>query len=184
MTTPRTVFAVPVLLLAACGGDAPQEEPEAEEVVVTAAAEAPGPEANADAVWSHLTAEDYRATWSLWPGRGELYTGQEPHGMLLTTYVNSIAAQGLAVGADRLPAGSIIVKENYMPDSTYAAATVMYKVPGFDPDNNDWWWLKRLADGTVEASGQGQGCINCHRGVQGTDYVWTIQLDAAESGQQ
>jgi hypothetical protein len=131
-------------------------------------------------VWAHLEGEAYAANWDLYPGRGELYTGAMPHGMLLTTYVNSIAAEGLASGAELLPAGSIIVKENYMPDSTFAATTVMYKVPGFDADNNDWWWLKQLADGTVEASGRGVGCISCHRGVAAMDYVWTKQLEATE----
>lgn len=52
--------------------------------------------------------------------------------MLLTTYANTTAYQALQAGqvAD-LPPGSIIVKENWMPDSTFDAATVMYKVDGY-----------------------------------------------------
>lgn len=165
------------VVLAACGGEAPEPDTAPPpEPAPTPAATTEGPEANADAVWQHLQAEAYRDNWDLWPDRGELYTGQEPHGMLLTTYVNSIAAAALANGVEAMPAGAIIVKENYMPDSTFAAATVMYKSPGFDAENNDWWWLKRLADGTVEASGKGAGCINCHRGMQANDYIWTSQL--------
>lgn len=163
--------------LVACGGEAPEPDttpPVEPAPTTTVSAEIPEPDA--DAVWQHLQDEDYRENWDLWPDRGELYTGQEPHGMLLTTYVNSIAADALANGARAMPAGAIIVKENYMPDSTFAAATVMYKSPGFDAENNDWWWLKRLADGTVEASGKGAGCINCHRGVRANDYIWTSQL--------
>ena len=180
MKRTASVFLPAVFLLAACGGDAPEPpaEPPAEPVPATTIS-ADGPEANADAVWQYLQDEAYRDNWDLWPNRGELYTGQEPHGMLLTTYVNAVAAQALATGVEAMPAGAIIVKENYMPDSTFAAATVMYKSPGFDAENNDWWWLKRLADGTVEASGKGAGCINCHRGMQANDYVWTSQLQGA-----
>ena len=52
----------------------------------------------------------------------------------------------------------------------------MYKVDGYDADNNDWWWMKRLADGTVEAEGQAAGCINCHGGQRANDFIWTSQL--------
>lgn len=38
-------------------------------------------------------------------------------------------------GVGSMPSGAILVKENYMPDSTLAATTVMYKVDGFDPGN-------------------------------------------------
>ena len=182
---PRWIGLPGTLVLAvtalACGGDAPpepSEAPAAPEPAATPAADLPA--TDAEAVWEYLQRTDYRANWDYWPERAALYAGQEPHGMLLTTYVNSIAAAALTSGAPSMPAGAIIVKENWMPDSTYAAATVMYKSPGFDPENNDWWWLKRLADGTVEASGQGAGCINCHRGVQANDYIWTSTLGGGE----
>jgi hypothetical protein len=104
------------------------------------------PDTMGAAVWSHLEAADYHANWELWPGKGKLYTGQEPHGALLTTYLNPAAHAALTVMAGSMPAGAIIVKENYMPDSTLAAITVMYKVEGYDPANNDWYWVKRLAE--------------------------------------
>ena len=80
------------------------------------------------AIWAHLQQSDYRSTWTLWPGKGELYTGQEPHGMLLTTYLNDLALQALNSGASRMLPGAIIVKENYMPDRTLVAITTMFKV--------------------------------------------------------
>jgi hypothetical protein len=86
------------------------------------------PDTMGAAVWSHLEAADYSANWELWPGKGELYTGQEPHGALLTTYLNPVAYAALTGMAGSMPAGAIIVKENYMPDSTLAAITVMYKL--------------------------------------------------------
>ncbi len=33
-----------------------------------------------------------------------------------------------------MPAGAIVVKENYMPDKKLAAITVMYKVAGYNPE--------------------------------------------------
>ncbi len=32
--------------------------------------------------------EPYKKNFELWPGKGEMYPGKEPHGSLLTTYVN------------------------------------------------------------------------------------------------
>ena len=63
-----------------------------------------------------------------------------------------------------------------MPDSTVAAITVMYKVEGYDPANNDWYWVKRLADGTIEVQGRGAGCIGCHGAQKGNDYIFTGSL--------
>ncbi len=75
-----------------------------------------------------------------------------------------------------MPAGAIVVKENYMMDSTLAAVTVMYKSPGFNPEHNDWYFIKRLADGTVEVQGRGMGCQNCHGGVKANDYLFTSPI--------
>lgn len=132
------------------------------------------PDTTEAAVWNHLQDADYRANWDLWPDKGELYAGTEPHGMLLTTYANSTASAALAegMGAD-LPEGSIIVKENYMPDSTFAAATVMMKVDGYNPDHQDWLFAKYQPDGTVDAFGRAQGCQACHQQADGDDYVYT-----------
>jgi len=62
--------------------------------------------------------------------------------MLLTTYVNDLARDALTNGVSLMPAGAIIVKENYMPDSTLAAVTAMHKVSDYDPAHNDWYWAK------------------------------------------
>lgn len=127
----------------------------------------------AAAVWSHLQAEGFRDDWALWPGKGELYRGQEPHGALLTTYLNPLALDAVTNRSGILPDGAIVVKENYAPDSTLAATTVMYKASGYDPEHADWWWMKRLADGTIEAQGRVQGCIGCHGGAADNDYILT-----------
>ncbi len=160
------------------GGEAMEEE--GEEMMEEEGGEMMGqvemPDTTGAALWSHLESVDYRANWELWPGKGELYQGQEPHGALLTTYLNSEAHEALTGMAASMPAGAIIVKENYMPDSTLAATTVMYKVDGYDPDNNNWFWLKRLADGTIEVEGRGTGCISCHSAQADNDYIYTGSL--------
>lgn len=132
-----------------------------------------GPDTMAAALRAYLEEQDYRANWSLWPGKGRLYPGTEPHGMLLTTYVNRTAEDALLAGnsAD-LPPGSIIVKENWMPDSTYAAATVMYKVEGYNPEHQDWLFAKYDPRGSAEAFGRAAMCQACHQNAA-SGYVYT-----------
>lgn len=131
------------------------------------------PEPTASAVWNYLQAENYEARWAFWPGKDALYEGQPPHGAYLTTYVNPLALDALTNNAATMPTGSFIVKENYSPEKTLAAVTVMYKAPaGYNPEHNDWFWLKRTADGEVEAAGRVDGCQNCHQTSQ-RDYLLT-----------
>lgn len=131
------------------------------------------PKPEAASVWSYIESHDYRANWSFWPGKGELYEGQEPHGALLTTYVNDLARDALTNEAREMPRGAVIVKENYGPDRTLAAITVMYKAgDGYNTEYNNWFWMKRLADGTVEASGRVDSCQACH-GSSRRDYLMT-----------
>jgi hypothetical protein len=138
------------------------------------------PVAGRVALWEHLQSADYRANWELWPGKGEKYEGTEPHGMLLTTYLNEVAYDALTNAAGRMPADAIIVKENYMPDGTLAAITTMYKVEGYNAEAGDWHWVKFLADGSIDMDGMAQGkvamCIGCHTGKADNDYVFTGSL--------
>lgn len=131
------------------------------------------PDTTAQAVWAYLQEVDYRG-WELWPGKGELYEGTEPHGMRLTTYLNGAAHDALTTGSGPMPNGAIIVKENYRPDSTLAAVTVMYSAEGYDAEHNDYFWAKYQTDGSVDAAGRVQSCISCHttgeRGYLRTPY--------------
>ncbi len=158
----------------------PGESTRAEEAATPAPAAATTPGADAAALWSHLTSTDYGAQWALWPGKGRNYPGGEPHGATLTTYVNRAAADALAAGAPRMPAGAIIVKENYMPDGSLAAITTMSKIEGYSPAAGDWFWVKYLPDGSVDEAGAAQGrvsmCIQCHSGKADNDYIFTGQL--------
>ena len=49
-----------------------------------------------------------------------------------------------------MPSGAIIVKEHYSPAGELGAVTVMCKKSGYNPEHNDWFRVKELADGTIE----------------------------------
>ena len=138
--------------------------------------------ANGKTLYNYITKENNYKKWKMWPGTGALYPGTEPHGALLTTYVTNATFSAIEARSDILPYDSIIVKENYMPDKTLAAITVMYKEADYDPSNNDWFWAKYMPNGTIAAEGKVQMCINCHKqpkekyGNQINDYIFTSNL--------
>ena len=134
------------------------------------------PGADGSAVWNYIQEVDYQQNWKLWPGKGELYEGGEPHGALFTTYLNPIALQALQTKAGAMLNGSIIVKENYSPEAVFSLVTVMYKVNGYDAENNDWFWAKIGAGGDVQAEGKVMGCQVCHGAGRANDFVLTASL--------
>ena len=69
-------------------------------------------------LWSKMQGENYREDWEMWPGKEAFYKGKEPHGVLLTTYVNDTAYEAIENKEGKMPSGAIIIKENYMPDKT------------------------------------------------------------------
>jgi len=135
-----------------------------------------GPETDGVALRDYITNTTKYTDWKMWPGKQALYLGTEPHGMLLTTYVTDGAFSAIDGKKGSIPDRSIIVKENYMPDKTLAAITVMYKVKGYDQANNDWFWLKYAPDGTIDVSGKVQMCIDCHGGQKANDFIFTSPL--------
>jgi hypothetical protein len=180
MNTSRNLssIAISAFLVMACGGgDNMPADTASLPALDTAAGAASGmtPDTTAESLWAHLTSQNYQQ-WQLWPGKNRLYSGADPHGALLTTYVNQIASDAIASKAGQMPPGAIVVKENYMPDSTLAAVTVMHKVPGYDSANRDWYWLKRNADGSIDMAGRGGMCAQCHGKQSGNDYIFTGSL--------
>ncbi len=118
------------------------------------------------------------------------YKGVHPHGAVLTNSTSE-----LTMGDHT---GTIIVKKNFggegvSIDSVKAdaakylkAVTVMYKrEAGYDADNQDWFWAKFKADGSLDknpkgmqlagrvAKGKPKGCIACHQAAPGGDYIFT-----------
>ncbi len=134
------------MLLGACARAESDDTASREPAVMAGAAQ---PDTTGAAMWAHLQEVGYQSNWQLWPDKGELYTGRVPHGMLLTTYLNDVALRAVTTQAVSMPAGAVIVKENYMPDSTLAAVTVMYKRSGYNPAHNDWFFTKHLPSGEL-----------------------------------
>ena len=119
--------------------------------------------------------------------RTKPYEGTEPHGFVLETLYGTVTVNGHT--------GTAIVKRNYGPEGLTpdqvsddpsrkpAAVTVMFfREKGYDADNKDIFWVKYLADGSLDknpkgmmlagkvAKGADAGCIACHSGADGGDY--------------
>jgi hypothetical protein len=116
----------------------------------------------------------YRA-WGLWPGKGNLYKGTEPHGSLLTTFVNGTAFYSIKK-KNGMADSSLVVKENYTADKKFIALTVMYKIKGYNPEAGDWFWVKYGPDGKAEVSGKVKECIDCHRKMKDNDFIFTGEV--------
>ena len=171
--------------LVGCDVQGDEMEETGDEVQLEVPPEAPGtpgddgmPDTTAQAVWTFLQDADYPTSWDFWPGKDRFYTGTEPHGQLLNTYLNAAAAATVAGGVDApLTSGSMVVKENYAPDSTLAAITVMYKHEGYAADTGNWFWAKYGPEGGVEAAGRVESCLQCHAAAESTDYLMTAMQD-------
>ena len=137
------------------------------------AGDGPLPPAEGQAVYDYIPKTSPYQNWPLYPGKDKFYTGRHPHGALLTSYVNEIALNGINNKAGTLANGAIIVKENYMPDKTLGAVTVMYRAKGYDPDSGDWFWAKYMPDGSIEKAGKVAGCIGCHTAAINNDWIFT-----------
>ena len=116
------------------------------------------------------------------------YGGVNPHGKMLETFYTT------ATIGDHT--GNLIIKRNFGPEGVTAdqvlaepgkhlgAITVMYqREEGYDPDNQNWFWVKYLPDGSIDknpkgmmlagmvAKGADVGCIPCHSSED--DYIFT-----------
>ncbi len=139
----------------------------------------------ANDLWTSMVNESYVGEGSI---KSRPYTGQHPHGAILDTIEGPINIDGKI--------HNIIIKRNYggpgvskdavanNPAKFLKAVTVMLKRPGYDPDNNDWYWVKYKASGEIDtnpkgmklagmiAKGMPTGCIACHTGAPGGDMVF------------
>lgn len=127
-------------------------------------------------LWEQLKKMDYKSKFKMWPGKTSFYQGTEPHGSLLTTYVNIPAFMNIVGKKGMLPEGSMVVKESYSADKKPMSITVMYKVRAYNPDAGDWFWAKYAPDGKVEAEGKVDACIKCHSAKKDNDYIHTGSL--------
>ncbi len=125
-----------------------------------------------------------------WKLTTEIYRGQSPHGKWLRLF-----STWVTVESKHYP---IIVKDNYggrgvTPErigedreNWLKAVTIMLqREEGYDPDNQNWFWVKYGKDGTIEendkgmklagrvAKGMNKGCISCHGQAGGGDYLFS-----------
>ena len=171
---PPACITIVLVLLAACGpGEPPPTAtPYPTFPPPTATPYPEWPDTTADSMMAYLEREDYQSTWKLWPEKGEKYMTSGGHSVLLTTYVNPLAYAAVVGKSGVMPPNAIIVKDNHTPEGELRGTTVMYKVDGYYPEHNDWYWLKVLPDGTVDVEGTPDGCVVCHAEVKDNDYVW------------
>jgi len=131
------------------------------------------PPPDGEKVWQYISTDNPYTDWDHWPGHSGMYPGKSPHGAYLKLYANPIAINAANEGKP-MPAGAILVKENYGKDKkSLMAVTPMYKVEGFNSDAGDWFWAKYGPDGKVMASGTPKGCIQCHQVKKSNDWIFT-----------
>ena len=125
-----------------------------------------------------------------WKMKSSFYPGNSPHGKFLRIYYN-------LVNVDDEPY-HVIVKDNYggegasmqsvssNPEEYLMAITIMVqRETGYDPDNNNWYYVKYSPGGMVMENSEGMqlagrvakgmdtGCIACHANAEGGDYLFS-----------
>ena len=133
---------------------------------------------SAAALFTMISQTDPFQQWGEFPDRTGTQSSVLPHGPRSRVFINASVEAALASFEGQLPDGSIIVKENVgtSPEVTEAVLTVMWKVAGFDPENNDWFWANMMSDGQIVAEGKVQGCTACHGGARSNDFIFVQQF--------
>ncbi len=142
--------------------------------------------AYAKAVWTAMT--DAKLVGAKAIG-SRPYEGTEPHGLILESLYDEVSVNGhtglIIVKRNYLPAGTTIEQVANDPGKYLDSVTIMFKrEAGYDADNKDWFWAKYLPDGSLVknpkgmqlagrvAKGADKGCIACHTGADGGDYMF------------
>ena len=129
-------------------------------------------------LFTRIMQDDPYQEWTQFPDHQGTFSSVLPHGPMSQVFINGEVESALANFDGTLPDGSIIVKENVgtSPDVTEAALTVMWKIQGFDPANNDWFWANMTPEGEIVAEGKVQGCTACHGGSRANDFVFVHEF--------
>lgn len=118
----------------------------------------------------------------------EVERGFAPHGAfveIISGQIN-VGDEDLEYWVKRNYGGEGISRELVEEDrqAWLKAVTFMVKRPGYDPDNQDWFWVKYMPTGDLftnpagiplagrVAKGSSSGCISCHKNAPGDDYVF------------
>jgi hypothetical protein len=175
------IAAACIAALSAAGASAQEDAPAGTEADVAYAA----------LLWDVMEASDLAGDGAI---QAFPYPGGAPHGAVLQTFYTTGTVE------DR--SGALVIKRNYGPEEVtadevltapgdhLAAVTVMFRrEDGYDPENGDWFYAKYLPDGTLDQSpagaplagrvgkGADAGCIPCHAGAGGGDFLFTTDAD-------
>jgi hypothetical protein len=133
----------------------------------------------ADSLWKAMQGYDQ------WPMKSDIYPGNSPHGKFLRLYFNSVNVNGknyLVVVKDNF-GGENVTKEMVVasPNKYLVAVTPMvWMEPGYAPKENNLYWVKYAADGSVMKTPQGmaiagkvKSCVDCHARAKDGDYMFT-----------
>jgi hypothetical protein len=101
--------------------------------------------------------------------------GNSPHGTVRIWYSSNVR-ELIKKDSFTVPEKTVSIKEVDMDsDGTLDAFAVMVKkAPGYDPENNDWYYEMRDAQGTVmmqPPAGKTAMCIQCHSAAKKLDYL-------------
>jgi hypothetical protein len=146
----------------------------------------PGSVSYAATLWSAMRSAELVGSNAI---NGTPYKGQPPHGAILDTVDTTLTVNGHS--------GAVIIKRNFggadiskqavadNPGKYLKAITVMYKrEKGYDSADRDWFWAKYKPDGSLHTNPKGMklagrvakdqpaGCIACHQGAPGGDFVF------------
>lgn len=141
--------------------------------------------AYAKKLWTDLSKAGFNHT------PAKLYVGGPPHGKVREVLEGKINGQRVIVKRNYGGKGVSVKSVSGNRSKYLKAVTVMAKrEAGYDSDNNDWFWVKYKADGSLHtnpkgmllagrvAKGMDKGCIACHKSASGNDMVFVHNKDA------
>ncbi|MBF9017396.1 MULTISPECIES: cytochrome P460 family protein [unclassified Oceanispirochaeta] len=128
-------------------------------------------------LWERISKDSSYKDYSEWSGHEGMQPGQSPHGAWHRVYANRNLTEALPITHKTAPYGTIIIKENFTNSKELDKLTVMAKVEGFSPENNDWFWAMISPEGEILAEGTPGGCISCHSGRKDNDYIIIKNID-------
>ncbi len=114
------------------------------------------------------------------------FSGKPPHGTIQQVYATTVRIGDhrgrIIVKANHTKKGATVRKVYDEPNKYLSSYTVMFaNAPGYDPDNNNWFWARYWTNGKITRTPEGVavagrigkiakvGCIGCHRKLGGKD---------------
>ena len=135
------------------------------------------PEEFHDTFWRYLVKKD--AAYNTWKALEHELPKDEvenPHSTVSRTYANEVAAKD----PEKLPLGSILVREDYDDKRKRQSVSVLYRVKDYDKEHGNWYYLRFTETGAImkgqdtkPLAGKVASCIECHAKASGKDFVFS-----------